>query len=330
MTPQEMAFVQQQLIQLQQQLQQQQNDRFNNLAASFRRELQANQGQFGKQLGDLATIAQSLAVSRSYGETDTGVVRIEDLPGRRVPFDYLVDIPIGNDITGEQTGTITISQEGPFVAVGRYMAFQSTHQFRVDNATFSGRSYGRYRPIHSAWDLLDGKSPSISFNTTNPFTTGQFWGAPEIPGSMSDFRTMEFDARIELRNAGSSFPRQNMSVPSVFWTSQINSIQKLGCLDFYERGEAITFAVQPLHSNNPPFGNVEGVGIFGAGSGWPFLEGQYDRQEGILTADAAAPDASDPPVWASVDTDPVVRIPSGIVTIGLFGYRIQQPIGPVR
>ena len=87
-------------------------------------------------------------------------------------------------------------------------------------------------------------------------------GGLELPSATSGFRTMEFDGRILVEDAGSGRPRQNISVPSSLWTTQINSPQDLGALDFFERGSVVTFKVQPNHVNNPPAGNVQGDAIF--------------------------------------------------------------------
>ena len=104
-------------------------------------------------------------------------------------------------------------------------------------------------------------------------------------------------------------------MPSSFWTSQINSRFALAALDVFERGEVLTFNVLPLHINNPSYGNVQG----GAGTNpaFPFLASGWDYIEGINDqADAAAG-----------STDPITRLPNGILTIGFHGYRIIQPAG---
>lgn len=300
--------------------------RNNSLAAHFRQEMSKAQERLDRQLTDLATIASSIRTSPG----GSGNVRIEDLPGRRIPFDYITEIPIGDNTTSVRRGTLTISQEGPFIAVKRYMTFLSQHEFSVTTdsttARFVGRSFGRFRPIHSASDLMDAQSPGTIISTPNPFVAGVTPGVAQLPGSMSNFRTMEFDGRVRVINAGSSFPRDNQPVPTSFWTTGINAPQELGCLDFYERGEVITFEVQPTHVNNPPAGNANGDNIFGVAGGWPFLEGQYDQHEGIVTPEAFTVDDD---TVTPITSDPVTRLPSGILVIGLLGFRIQQPIGPV-
>jgi len=252
----------------------------------------------------------------------------------------MIDIPILNNSTSLVEGSVTISQEGPFVAVRRMATFQSFLQARITDprtsaiSDFTGRSYGRYRPIHSAYDLNDGLSSLLS-----PPNAGGVLGQPNLPGllslpaSGSGFRTMEFDGRIAVFNAGSSFPRQNLDIgiPSSMWTSQINSPQDLGCLDFFERGEVITVKITPSHVNNPPAGNVTGNNLYFGGvaglNSWPFLAGQYDPHEGIYTPDAFVASAS--PV-THLGTDPLTRIQDGILTVAWEGYRIQQPVGPGR
>lgn len=267
-----------------------------------------------QQIGALTKLIQ---MSRTGGPAN--LQYIENIPGRRVPFDLLVNIPIGANVNSVQPGTITVSQEGPFVAVTRYATFLSQYELqRIDpisgaKANFFGRSNGRYRPIHSAWDIMDGM-PRQEVTQAVPFPGT---GAPHTlsPSNGSSFRTMEADYTIQFLNAGSSFPRSNIQVPSSFWTSQINSGFDLAALDVFERGEVLTFNVLPLHINNPSYGNVQG----GAGTNpnFPFLASGWDYIEGINDqADAAAG-----------ATDPITRLPNGILTIGFHGYRIIQPAG---
>lgn len=273
--------------------------------------------RFKAQEQSLQHLAAAVGKVQVYGGENPDIQRIENIPGRRVPFDYLVDIPIGPNVTSVQQGTITISQEGPFVAVARYATFLSQYQFeRTDNTgaktTFSGRSYGRYRPIHSAWDLNDGQIVSeVSQSVPFPGT-----GAPHVasPSNSSPFRSMEGDYRIKFENAGSSYPRSNIEVPSPFWTKAINSPFNLGALDFFERGEVMTFKVLPTHANNASFGNVFGFGSPNAD--YPFVDSQWDSVEGVAD-----------PNEADVEVDPIVRAPQGVLTIGFHGYRIIQPPG---
>lgn len=295
-----------------------------------------------QQLAHIATIAHALQMEsrRSSGLSDAitwqknGVVRVEDIPGRRVPYDVVLDIPIVNGSTSEVEATWVVPQEGPFVATARYATFQSQLSYQVMlGATvvgrFNGRTFGRYRPIHSAWDLYDAQQMPVM--TGNPTATGATPGVMSVTASASGGRSMSFDGRILMINAGSSYPRMNYPLPTSIWTSQINTPQDLGALDFFERGEALTFKVYPNHVNNPPFGNADGADIFATGgalgtAGYPFVAGQFDPQEGILTPDAYEVVDS---VVTRLLTDGVTRLPDGILTVGLIGYRIIQPVGPV-
>lgn len=265
---------------------------------------------------ELAKMVSQLSMSRTGGTPS--LQYIENVPGRRVPFDMLVNIPIDGSSTSVSQGSITVSQDGPFVAVSRFAAFISQAQFQYVNpenqnsAIFQARSYGRQRPIHSAWDLNDGQ-PHTEILQSVAFPGS---GQPHIisPSNASSFRSMEPDFRIIMENAGFAFPRSNLEVPSSFWTKQINSPFSLGALDFFERSETMTFKVQPLHPTNPSYGNVSG--FTGPSSAWPFIASQFDAVEGI----------SDP-VVEDVTTDPVTRLYNGILVIGFHGYRIIQPPG---
>lgn len=269
---------------------------------------------------NMKELADALARIEASRSGDPYHIRyIEQIPGRRVPFDLLVNIPIGPNINSLQQAPVTVSQDGPFVAVARYATFQSAYQFSVrdvetgNRASFQGRSYGRYRPINSSWDLNDGQAgyqPVVG--GAYPGTGEAIWAAPS---NHSSFRSMEFDGVIQFQNQGSGYLRQNIPLPSAFYTTSINEPFSLGALDFFERGEVLNWAVTPLHVNNPPAGNVAG---FATGNFYPFLDSQYDVHEGIMD-----------PWIEDQQTDPVERLPQGILTIGFHGYKIIQPPGPV-
>jgi hypothetical protein len=271
-----------------------------------------------KEFGNLRDALSRVEISSRMG--DPGIQRVENIPGRRVPFDLLVDIPIAAGSTAVQQGTITISQEGPFVAVSRFATLLSAYEYTYtepgtsSTTRYQGRSYGRYRPIHSAWDLNDGNPIATTTLTTPPTFPGT--GAPLIvsPSNASSFRTMEGDFRIKFENAGSSFPRSNLEVPSPFWTKSINEAFDLGALDVFERGEVLSFRVLPLHAANASYGNLAGYGT----GDYPYIESQWDAVEGI-----------DDTVDAEATVDPITRYPNSILTIGFHGYRIIQQPGVV-
>ncbi len=336
-------------------LRQEFDQKLNQHAAGLRRHnedlVRKAEGKLSDGIKDLAEIARAIKVDRAgsysgFGDTppmnpDGTYLRIEDIPGRRVPYDMLVDIAIGPDVTTEREASFTITQEGPFVAVKRVMAFQSALEFQVTYnqqiARYVGRSYGRYRPIHSASDLLDSQHNAMSdaalwyLAHMNIIPNGGILpsGVLAMPSSASSFRTMEFDGRVTVINEGSGFPRQRIEVPTTMWTTDQVSPQDLGCLDFFERGEVATLRVTPNHSNNPAAGNVDGQSVFPAAAtnGFPFLDGQYDPHEGISTPGAMINQANDTTPPTSITDDIISRLPQGIVTIGYIGYRIIQAPG---
>jgi hypothetical protein len=195
--------------------------------------------------------------------------------------------------------------------------FVSAASFQVTQedgsvARFQARSFGRYRPVSSVWDLNDGH-PVVQVSQAQAFPGT---GNPHIvsPSNAASFRTMQGDFRFLVENAGSSYPRSNQEVPSTFWSRAINEPWELGALDFFERGEVITIKVLPLHPSNPQYGDIQ---QFAAGNAlYPTLASQWDAVEGI-----------DDRVLAGATTSPVTRVYDGILTIGFHGYRIIQPAG---
>ncbi len=250
---------------------------------------------------------------------DPHIRYIEQIPGRRLPFDLTVTIPIGANVSSEQQSIAQVSMEGPFVAVARYATFQSAYSYsRKDPvsgnvASFQGRSYGRFRPVSSVADIMDGNGGYQP--VVGAAIPGSGTGIYASPSNHSNFRSMEFDGLVQFLNSGSGFQRQHVPIPSAFYMQEINSPFLLGALDFFERGETLQWRVTPTHTNNPSFGNVSG---FAAGGVFPFNDSQYDVHEGILD-----------PAVADVNVDPVTRLPDGILHIGFHGYRIIQSPGVV-
>ena len=331
------------------------NQGLNRVAGGLRNYNDKQLAQMHGRMEELSRVTNSMHAKRSGRFWQGRTTMIEDIPGRRVPYVLVVDIPISSSDTSIRESSVTISQEGPFVAVKRMATFQSVLEYQVNTvsegiARFTGRSFGRYRPVHSVCDIMDSQHNTLG-NTSQWFLAALAnpnaaafpglgsqlpTGSLGLASNLSSFRSMEFDGRISVINAGSSYPRQNISVPSAFWAAECNSPVALGALDFFERGEVITIRVQPNHVNNPPAGNVDGDAVFpyrtsptfGSG-GYPFVEGQYDAHEGIAapgstTLGTVSPD----PLAANLaSTDKVTRLPDGILTIAYEGYRIIQPPG---
>ena len=275
-----------------------------------------------RSMQDLADALSSVkATVTGTGGAPDHIKFIEQVPGRRVPFDLLVRIPIGANVTSEQQQSTTISQDGPFVAVRRVAAFLSQHAVSYINpstqvqSAFLGRTFGRWRPCHSMWDINDAQAGVMQSVTGGPMPgAGQAIFAS--PSNMSSFRSMEFDGLIKFLNQGAGYPRSNDQIPSAWYSEQINSPYDLPALDFFEKGESLQWLVTPTHANNAAYGNLSGFGATGV---YPFLPSQFDVQEGI----------NDPELLATT-TDPITRLPNGILFIGFSGYRIIQPPGVVR
>lgn len=272
-----------------------------------------------RELQALRNAMTRVQVSAQSG--DPNIQRVENIPGRRIPFDFLVEIPFNAGNAAPQQQSIVIDQSGPFIAVARTATFLSTYTFQVSdpgsanpNALFQGRSYGRYRQVHSANDVNDGQPYAmVTLAQAFPGT-----GAPHVasPSNASPFRSMQMDFRIDMQEQGSGIRRNNIPVPSSLWVSALGDRYSLGALDFFERSQVITFSVQPMHTPNQPFGNISG--FTGPDQNFPFAESGWDTIEGI----------SDPAIELESDTDPVTRNPQGVLIIGYHGYRVIQPPGP--
>jgi hypothetical protein len=285
----------------------------------LRRENQQLAERFQQWGSDVAGMSMKTSIGAGAGRPD--LLHIEDLPGRRVPFDVIIPVGIAANQSSPITQAYTLSMDGPFVAVARAATFLSSYTFQVtigqETAQYAGRSFGRFRPVSSVHDIMDniGGGENIPIQTLNTFECSTPTPPPtathHIVANKSPFRTMEFDGYIETRNQ--TYPRQSDKVPSSLWAPGWEGRMDLPVLDYYEKGDVIEFAVEPSHVNNPPAGNIQAL----LGS-QPYLESQYDSTEGILYPEYQC--------TAGID-DVVQRRPDGILYLHLIGFRILQPTG---
>lgn len=314
------------------------------------------------------------AYAKGWG--GAGYVSLDEIKGRFIPFDEFVEIPIPDGSASAIEGVLKVSMEGPFVAARRYAVFQSRVTYQVtfaDNstATFKGRTNGRFRGVASNTDVNDavrafdqvsqyqpsflgavydganvlavgnpaGVNPS-SIDPTNMLPNFPGTGRPLVvsPLSMASGRSMTFDGTIAITPQGAQFNRQNIPVPSSLWSDGFNGPVDLSCYDVLEPGEEVIVRVNPLHINNPAFGNISSLVANNAvytydnttgvaannplpvGS-WPFLQGQFDGHEGINdeTIDGDA----------NVTVDRVDRVFDGTLYVGFMGFRIVSAPGGV-
>lgn len=321
--------------------QQQLNQVAGGLRKQFQAQIERNMAASDKRLSDLAKVAEAVTAERvAPPETASGDVYIENIPGKRVNYTYVVEIPIQANDTSQREQSFTVSPHGPFVAERRWATFLSQHQFQYTDAesgvqvTLPGRSFGRYRPSHSASDYNDSNHNSYGDGVNWILTAAAAAGANPIPSAIpgvtstaSSFRTMQFDGRIEAERASSDMRGQNRPLPSAWYTTETNGPIHLPALDFFPRGDGVTFKVTPNHVSNPPAGNATGLYAFpvAAVNGWPFTKGQYDPHEGIATPSAGTADDEG---WHPAETDPISRLPDGYLIVALEGYRIVQVTGP--
>jgi hypothetical protein len=261
---------------------------------------------------------------RGAVEGPADLTYIESLPGRRVPFDIIVSIPIPANQTAPITQPYTLSTDGAFVATKRYAIFVSAYTFQVTveraATRYNGRSYGRQRPISSHLDLMDaqqGWNDFWPYEDPDAFGCGQgatppLASIPSRPSSRSPFRTMEGDFYIQLSNT--VYPRQNTKVPSGLWAQGFDGVTPLSVQDYFAKAETINFEIEPMHPSNPEYGNVQSI----LGS-MPYLAGQFDGHEGVHY----------PNGWVCLDAqaDSIARNPAGWLIVGLQGYRIIEPPG---
>lgn len=249
----------------------------------------------------------------SMNRRTNSLISIDEIPGRCYPYEATCDIAIDSNSTSQQQATISINMDGPFVAVGRYAVFRSNYTFMVEgaDATYLGRSNGRFRPISSAQDTADAlrafdqvnqyQQPYVGavitaggtiYPVANPAgihpTTGAQTGTtdqtnmlPNFPGTgrplvaspfnQSPYRTMSFDGLIAYETLGSQFRRQ--------WNQQgipshfWDTVKEMGCFDVFEPNDVVQIRATPLHPMNPEYGNIQGLGAINADYGYDSATG---------------------------------------------------------
>ena len=269
------------------------------------------------KIRDMLTVAAQTAVKQQMATnmpgTRAGLKNVDAIPGRRVAFDMIVSIPVAADSAGPYEQSMYVTPDGYFVATHRYAAFLSAYVFQVtgegnETATFNGRSNGRYRPIHSACDLLDAQGGwNDPVGAADP---GDGTVQVEHQTNRSGFRTMQFDGTVEVVVRDSDYRRQNNAVPTALWAPGFTGIQELPVPDVFKPGTTVDFSINANHTNNPAAGNIQNV--VGA---LPYLDGQFDGHEGIAYTAAVQAETA----------DAITRRPDGVFICGYFGYRILAP-----
>ena len=238
---------------------------------------------------------------------------IDSLPGKRIPFDIVVSVPVAADSPGPYSQTAQVSTDGHFVATHRYATFLSQYIFQVtsdgnETAQFAGRSNGRYRPVHSVCDLFDGQGGwNVPIAAADP---GDGTWQVEHTTNRSGFRSMEFDGLIEVVSQESNYRRQQNPVPTSLWAPGFTGIQELPAWDLFKPGAVIEFNIQANHTNNPAAGNIQSIVNV-----MPFIDSQFDGHEGIGYTAA---------LGAGAD-DTITRSPDGVLLLGYLGFRILNP-----
>lgn len=289
--------------------------------------VQQAHGEMGQQLGQLMGMMQGMKVGSGSGKSGPSpnqigrpdMLAIDEIPGRRVPWDLTMQIAVPDQATGPLTATYPLSMDGPFVAVARYATFISSYTFQVSQESgsprYTGRTWGRQRPISSVLDLMDamGWADGLGIETDGDCAEGgpPMTAVASRPVSRSPGRSMVFDGYVQIKN--STYPRQNQQVPTSLWAPGWDQMVQLPVLDYWEKGDSIEVELEPMHVNNPMAGNIQAL----LGS-MPFLGGQFDGQEGIMY-----------PSWQCTpgQSDTIQRRPSGVFVLGFLGFKILQPPG---
>ena len=144
---------------------------------------------------------------------------IEDIPGKRVPYSYNINLTITN--TTQTPGTFTVSQDGPFLATQLLAAWRPTAG--ADSGANAGA--GRWRKINSIWALAsDGAG-----------------------GTYRDPDTVDFEWRYSC--SGSDRARQNEVLrSSVELFSVHDRPYYLPIADFFERSTTVTVEATMLRT----------------------------------------------------------------------------------
>jgi len=149
---------------------------------------------------------------------------IEDIPGKRVPYTYGVNLqPAAGAAwtTALVSGVLTISSDGPFLATGLVAAWRPTTGTSVVGAI---AMTGRWRPISS----------------TNAITQDGVGSLIAMPDAV--------DFVWNYSEAGSDRARQNIDRSSVELFSNQDRPCYLPIADFFERNTAVTVNVTMLRN----------------------------------------------------------------------------------
>lgn len=181
-------------------------------------------------LGEHTDLKNKLTKLEQEFALEKGTVQaryIEDIPGKRVPYLYGVNVEFATAATApaRTTGTITVSQDGPFVAVDIWCTWR---------VTLTGdANIGRFFPVSSG----DPHSGVVLV----------------VAGAANDtFRDDMVDFLIDFTDAGADRQLQNIPIPGHLFQDRP---LRLNVPWFLERNSAVTVGVTQLRG-------IDSTGIF--------------------------------------------------------------------
>lgn len=168
---------------------------------------------------------------------------IDDIPGRRTPKWYVVDIDFNYNDTAPKFNSVQITAEGPFICTQMqpyYLVLDSNYEHYQGvpgnvnpDSSATPLAYGRYLPCSAA---------SVLGN--NIVSLGQFAavGVPAVnKGPIRDFP--EFSFKVEIGGSG-VFWTQDKTVPAAAFYGQKEPLY-LGIEGYAERTDRIIIHAQP-------------------------------------------------------------------------------------
>lgn len=143
---------------------------------------------------------------------------IEQIPGRRVPYFGVIDLPILANSTSKIDGLYPVSEDGPFVVTGVALFYKRTGS----DDDFAG-----------VW----GYATAVGARMLNNF--------PSVPGFLGLDQPHVTSGSLQLADRGSDRNWQNKEIPSAMFSPEAGGVYVLPIACLFERNSAIEASFTP-------------------------------------------------------------------------------------
>jgi hypothetical protein len=207
------------------------------------RQFRQLEGQIEEIASENDRLARMLKDERSARKAlEKKEIHLDDMPGKLLPFKFQINIPLDGGSAAAQTGTVTVSRDGPFISRRLYVTCIVSDAPILTVEDPGGATWdfthmeGRFVPITSRWHYTHWAFPAVSIPLQwNPAAGVPGWEPPPI------------DFEWEYSDGGSERNRQDKPISGDILARHDEDGYFMNN-EIFAAGTTISFTVHPLRA----------------------------------------------------------------------------------